>query len=53
MINASFILVLLYLFVPILVIYAIVSIAIDARRSGGCSSVRKRRARASEASPNH
>jgi len=31
MINASWILVLLYLFVPILVIYAIVSIAIDAR----------------------
>jgi len=31
MINASFIVVLLYLFVPILVVYAIVSIAIDAR----------------------
>ena len=31
MINASWILVLLYLLIPILVIYAIVSIAIDAR----------------------
>ena len=31
MINASWILVLLYLLIPILVIYAIVSIAVDAR----------------------
>ena len=31
MINASWIVVLLYLFVPILVVYAVVSIAIDAR----------------------
>ena len=31
MINASWIAILLYLFVPILLVYAIVSIAIDAR----------------------